>query len=161
MKFYLISFFLFSSSLFAHRENASQTNVNGVSGMGQNSYGGYSYYYGSSSDINSEAAAYDLGDFNCQDFQQSSSDDIICESGNCQTGQISALYNSSVEVNRKAKIQATFDKLRDKALEYFALNLESSTSGSSEPFNTRDLFNETPKTRKLLSRSITCTRRRS
>jgi hypothetical protein len=140
MKFYLISFLLFSPSLFAHRIKNARTNVNGYEGATQNSYGGYGYYYGSSDDIRSEAAAYALGDFNCRDFEQLSSDDIICESGNCYTGQVNALYNSSVEVSRKAKIQATFDKLRDKALEYFALNLQAATSGSSEATSTRDLL---------------------
>jgi hypothetical protein len=106
------------------------------------SHGGYGYYHRSSSDIYSESGANALMNFSCTQAEKEKNkriEEILDEE--CDPFGL-GLRNLEKSVNSiESKINENiFEKLRQKTVEYFALNLAEATKNSSRPFIPRSLL---------------------
>ena len=142
MKKYIVLFSFFSLSIPAHEPPVLLSKSIDRSVVG---YGGYGYYYGSSQDIRSEAAANAIMKFSCTQAEKEKYKRLKelanQECDPLDLGLRRDLESEMLSIENKIN-EKLYEKIRQKTIEYFALNLAEATKNSNNPFQPSSLIDK-------------------
>jgi len=126
-----VIFFSSPNLIFAHPPDDSPTNIIRV-GRSNMGHGGYGYIHTGTTDIQSEAAAAGLLDFSCRDRDVRHNVALYCH-----VDEANLPHENLITDSMKSTV---LDRMRRQAIEFYALNYASATSGTSSPFNLNTLL---------------------